>query len=56
MRHILDVEVIGGRYYLKLDAFDPIEVPPKFKVAMEDLIDEILEEGKSQGRRQLRDD
>ena len=50
MRHVLDVEVIQGRYYLKLDGFDPIEVPPKFKVAMEDLIDEILEEGKRQGR------
>jgi hypothetical protein len=46
MRHVLDIEVIQGRYYLKLDNFNPIEVPPQFKTAMEDLIDEVLEEGK----------
>jgi len=47
----LDIELIGGKHYLKLDGFDPIEVPPQFKVAMEDLIDEILEEGRRQERK-----
>jgi len=46
MRHVLDIEVIQGRYYLKLDSFTPIEVPPQFKTAMEDLIDEVLDEGR----------
>ena len=46
MRHVLDIEVIQGRYYLKLDNFAPIEIPPQFKTAMEDLIDEVLDEGR----------
>ena len=47
MKHNLEIKVISGRYYMFLDNFQPIEVPPKFKEAMEDLIREILEEGKS---------
>ena len=50
MRHVLDIDVIGGKYYMKLDGFEPIEVPPQFKTAMEDLIDEILAEGRRQER------
>lgn len=50
MRHVLDVELVQGRYYLKLDNFAPIEVPAQFKTAMEDLIDEVLAEGRRQER------
>jgi hypothetical protein len=45
--HMLDVTYEDGKFLLKLDGFDPVEVPQEFGVDLGDLLYEIIESGNS---------
>ena len=42
--HMLDVYYNDGKFWLRLDGFDPVEVPREFGVNMGDLIYEVVED------------
>jgi hypothetical protein len=51
--HVLDVGYIDGKFVLKLNNFDPIEVPPFFGTQLGDLIYEVIEDSTQKERRRV---
>ena len=51
--HTLDVGSSNGKFLLKLDKFEPIEVPPHFGTYLGDLIYEVIEDSTQKERQRV---